>query len=104
MRIEELTPEQQATYSEYIKVNLTKCKDDEKDSAGEGVWCLVTKETKAAHDTDETGTEYEAVLDNDSFEYPGLIHGEIMPIRMNGEKRPIVPFNWLLEHYGAPQL
>ena len=103
MNIEFLPLDEQAEYTEYIKVNLPYNKESEKTGAGfEGVWCLVDKTTKAAHDSDEIGTEYEGVLDNDSLVYNGLNHGEIIPIIMNGENRPFVPFYWLVAHYGNP--
>ena len=102
MNYEDLTPEQKATYTEYIKVNLPTDEESAKHSTGEGVWCMVTPQAKTAHDTDEQGSEYEGILANDSLYYPGLEQGETIPILMQGEKRPIVPLKWLFEHYGNP--
>jgi len=102
MNIEELTPQEQKKYTEYIKVNLPARAEDEQLSAGEGCFVLVTPEVKKAYDEDESGTNYTGVLDNDSLYFPGLMHGTIIPFEMQGEKRPIVKFNWLLEHYGEP--
>ena len=102
MNIEELTPQEQEKYTEYIKVNLPPNEEWEKQSGGEGCFVLVTPEVKKAYDEDESGTNYTGILDNDSLYFPGLMHGTIIPFEMRGEKRPIVKFNWLLEHYGEP--
>ena len=102
MNIKELAPQEQAKYTENIKVNLPPCEEMEQHSAGEGCFVLVTPEVKKAYDEDESGTSYEGVLNNDSLYFPGLMHGTIIPFEMRGEKRPIVRFNWLLENYGEP--
>ena len=57
------------------------------------------KDVKKAYDTDEEGTSYTAILDNDSVYYPALIHGTEIPIEMRGENRPVVPYNWLINNY-----
>ena len=102
MNYEDLTPEQKATFTEYIKVNLPPAAELEPLSGGEGVFVMVTPATKAAHDADEQGTKYEGILANDSLYYPGLEQGTTIPFIMNGEKRPVVPYKWLIEHYGSP--
>ena len=102
MNYEDLTPEQKATYTEYIKVNLPPAAELEEHSAGEGVFVMVTPAAKAAYDADEKGTKYEGILANDSLYFPGLEQGTQIPILMQGEKRPIVPYNWLFDHYGKP--
>lgn len=102
MDFENMTPQEQATYTEHIKANLPASLDDEKQGAGEGVFILVDPATKRAYDTDEAGTKYKGVLDNDSLYYPGLMHGTVLSFEMRGEKRPVVSFNWLVENYGNP--
>ena len=102
MKIEELTPEEQAKYTEYIKINLPASAENEKFGGGEGCFCLVTPEVKKAYDEDESGTKYAGILDNDSLYYPGLIHGTLLEFEMRGEKRPVVSFDWLVDHYGEP--
>ena len=92
-----------AEYTEHIKVNIPRDNDSYINGFGEGVWVLVTPEVKAAHDSDETGTTYDGILDNDTYYSPALIHGVLIPFEMRGDKRPVVPFNWLLEHYGPCQ-
>lgn len=104
MNYEDLTPEQKATYTEYIKANLPADAENEKTSNGEGVFIMVTPAAKRAYDENETGTEYEGILANDSLYYPGLEQGATVPVLMKGETRPIVPFNWLFDHYGPAQL
>jgi len=93
--------EYEAGKLEHIKVNLPFNEDAESKSAGEGVFVLVYPDAKAAYDADETGTTYEGFLDNDSYYYPELKHGVKIPIKMQGETRPVVPYNWLFENYGA---
>lgn len=97
-----LAEQEQAKYTEYIKANLPASLDDEKQGAGEGVFVLVDPTTKRAYDTDEAGTKYKGILDNDSLYYPGLKQGTVLSFEMRGEKRPVVSFNWLVENYGNP--
>lgn len=85
---------------EYIKVNLPGNEEAYKNGNGEGVWVLVEENIKKAYDTDESGTTYEGVLDNDSIYYPGLIHGTIIPFEMRGQNRPVTPYEWLIKNYG----
>lgn len=82
--------------TEYIKVNLPLTERDYEAGNGEGVWVLVDPETKEAHDTDATGKGYVGILDNDSLYYPGLGAGELMPIEMRGEKRPVADYHSFL--------
>lgn len=84
---------------EYIKVNLPASQEAYNSGNGEGVWCLVTEDVKKAYDTDEEGTSYTAILDNDSVYYQALIDGTEMPIEMRGKNRPVVPYNWLIKNY-----
>lgn len=85
---------------EYIKANLPPTEGDYITGNGEGVFILVDAATKEAHDSDATGAGYSGILDNDSIYYKGLRHGEIVLLEMRGETRPVVPYEWLLEHYG----
>ena len=97
--------EYEAGKLEHIKVNLPFNEDAEKQSYGEGVFCLVYEDAKRAYDADENGTIYEGFIDNDSLYYPELKHGFKVPIKMQGaELRPIVPYNWLFANYGAAKM
>ena len=82
--------------TEHIKVNLPLTEQDYLAGNGEGVWVLVDPETKKAHNTDATGRGYVGILDNDSFCYPGLNHGELLPFEMRGEHRPVADFHSFL--------
>lgn len=84
---------------EYIKVNLPATEHDYITGSGEGVFVLVSGEVKAAYDSDESGTSYTGILDNDSYYYIGLKHGAVIPFEMRGEFRPVVSFGWLSERY-----
>lgn len=83
----------------HIKVNLPSTEQDYISGNGEGVFVIVSDEVKAAHDSDENGSSYTGILDNDSLYYIGLDHGTTVPFEMRGEFRPVVPFSWLTEHY-----
>ena len=83
-----------------IKVNLPASLDDWKTASGEGVWVLVEQDAKDAYDSDEVGTVYEAIMDNDSVYFPGLCAGDKVPIEMRGSWRPTVPYSWLLQKFG----
>lgn len=84
---------------DYIKVNLPATYGDYMAGYGESVFVIVSANTKKAHDSDETGTSYTGILDNDSYYYIGLNHGAIVPLEMRGDHRPVVPYSWLTEHY-----
>ena len=86
----------------YIKVNLPPDKEWYKHGAGEGCWFIVDDKTKAAHDQDATGGGFYGVLDNDSLYYPGLMHGERLPIEMRGARRPVVPIEALQKWKARP--
>ena len=90
---------------EYIKANLPANEESYKTGNGEGVFVLVDDQTKKAYDDDKTGSGYSGILDNDSLYFKGLKHGEVIPLEMRGELRPVVPYTWLKEHYGeaAPE-
>lgn len=84
---------------EYIKVNLPASQEAYRNGNGEGVWVLVEENVKKAYDTDEGGTCYKGILDNDSVYYPALKHGVTIPFEMRGENRPVVPYTWLTSNY-----
>lgn len=84
------------TMTEYIKVNLPLTEQNYLDGNGEGVWVLVDPETKKAHDDDVFGKGYVGILDNDSFYYPGMNCGELIPFEMRGENRPVADFHSFL--------
>ena len=84
---------------QHIKVNLPACEGDYITGNGEGVFVLVTKKVKEAHDSDETGTHYRGILDNDSYYYIDLTAGEEIPIEMRGVNKPVVPYTWLINNY-----
>ena len=100
--VKEVYELQEGGQLEHIKVNLPASESEEAQGYGEGVFMLVLPEIKTAYDTDESGTRYTGILDNDSFNYPSLKHGALIPFEMRGTARPVASFNWLVEHYGAP--
>lgn len=83
-----------------IKVNLPSNKECYEYGNGEGCWAECDADVQLAYDNDEDGTHYECVLANDSLYYPGLLCGTTVPIEMRGSNRPVVPYEWLVEHYG----
>lgn len=83
--------------NEYIKVNFPLNAEDFAAGNGEGMWVLVDKKTKAAHDADETGGFYTGILDNDSIYYPGLNAGAFVQFELRGENRPVAIFEGFLE-------
>ena len=84
----------------YIKVNLPESEEDYLAGYGEGMWAKVDDKTLEAYNSDAVGEGFEAILDNDSFYWDGLEHGQIAPIEMRGDKRPVVPYNWLFAIFG----
>ena len=85
---------------EYIKVNLPESEEDYLIGTGEGCWAIADKAAKRAYDEDADSGEYSVTLDNDSICWEGLIHGTVVPIEMRGDKRPVVPYNWLFARFG----
>ena len=93
-------PEYDARFKHHIKANLPPTADAYPiNGAGEGVFVIVDDETKAAYDRGESGGGYDCVLDNASTYWHGLFPGEIMPLELRGEFRPVVPYPWLVEHF-----
>ena len=82
--------------TEHIKINLPLTEQDYEGGNGEGVWVLVDPETKRAYDEDDSGEGYIGILDNDSYYYPGLYAGELIPFEMRGECRPVTDFHRFL--------
>ena len=81
------------------KVNLPNSAEAYERGNGEGVFVLVDAETKRDYDANAEGGEYEGILDNDSWYWRGLDHGEVVPFEMRGEFRPVVPYEWLNERF-----
>lgn len=82
-------------YVHSIKANLPSTEAEYVEGNGEGCFFLIDDKAKKAYDTDEEGTVYEGILDNDSMYYPGLLHGTKVPLEMRGELRPVVPISFL---------
>lgn len=104
MNIKELPKQAQKVFTQHIKVNLPPSEEAEATGNGEGVWVLVDTETKAVHDAEARGGNYEGVLDNDSYYYPGLTHGTFIKFTLRGDKRPVASYKWLLDNYGEPNI
>ena len=84
----------------YIKVNLPESEEDYRRGSGEGVWAVIDDATLEAYNREDFSEGYTAIVDNDSFSWPGLEHGQVAPIEMRGDKRPVVPYNWLFAIFG----
>lgn len=84
----------------FIKINVPESEADYLSGNGEGMWAKADDATKKAYDMDAAEGEYEVVIDNDSFFWDGLEHGQLVPIEMRGENRPVVPYNWLFAMFG----
>lgn len=88
----------------YLKANIPASQEEYDSGNGEGCWFIAEADAKRAYDQDaETGV-YRCILDNDSDYYPGLNHGEVLPVEMRGTNRPVVPYSYLVEHYGKPSV
>ena len=81
----------------YIKANLPESPAAYEQGTGEGCFFLVPPEAKKAYDTNEEGTIYEGVLDNVSVYFPGILPGDLLPLEMRGDFRPVVPYDYLKE-------
>jgi hypothetical protein len=78
-----------------IKVRLHDCDQD-----GEGIWAVVSDETKAAIDANVStrGPEHVAALRNSALMfYPANSWGWIIPIRLQGNLVPECDVNWMPE-------
>ena len=78
-----------------IKANLPLNEQAYRDGTGEGVWFIVNDKTKAAHDADASGARYYGILMHNSVYYPEFKPGELLPLEMRGDKRPVVPYEAL---------
>lgn len=79
-----------------IKVNLPADAESYERGNGEGCWAVINGDAVMAYEDDGLGS-YTATLENDSIYYPGLGVGDVVPIEMRGEYRPVVPYGWLQE-------
>ena len=79
----------------YIKANLPDSPEAEERGNGEGCFFLVPPEVKKAYDSDEAGTLYEGVIDNESVYFPGILPGDLLPLEMRGKNRPVVSYDYL---------
>ena len=90
----------------HVKINLPDSRESYESGNGEGCWAIIEGAAATAYEEDgrydpETGAGlYKAILDNDSWYYPGLVHGTEVPIEMRGPSRPVVPIAWLADNYG----
>ena len=87
-------------FRHYIKINVPTTEEEYVRGNGEGMWALTDDSGKRAYDEDAESGEYEVIIDNDSFFWEGLEHGQLMPVEMRGVHRPIVPYNWLFAIFG----
>ena len=92
-------PEREPRFKHHIKANLPYNHEADEENVGEGVWVIVDDEAKTAHDADDSSGTFDCVLDNASCYWRGLYPGEVMPLEMRGNLRPVVPFEWLEEHF-----
>lgn len=85
--------------SEYIKANIPDNFDDYLIGSGEGCFFLITDEN-AKHDynCNKHGVVHWCTLANYSIYWPVLKPGDICPVELRGDKRPVVPF-WYLEQW-----
>ena len=79
----------------FIKANIPFNEEGYEHGFGEGCFFIVDDRTKEAYDRDETGGGFVGILDNDSWHYIGLVHGEQLPLEMRGKNRPVVPIDAL---------
>lgn len=90
--------------SELVKVNLPDSQESYEHGNGEGCFArLIGAEACEAYWADAESGDYQALLDNDSWYYPGLKHGTTVPVEMRGRNRPVVPLKWLQDNYGPAQ-
>lgn len=79
----------------YIKGNLPGSPEAYESGNGEGCFFLVPPEVRQAYDSNENGTLYEGVIDNESIYFPGILPGDLLPLEMRGDFRPVVPYEYL---------
>lgn len=72
-----------------IKINIPTSLEQYYEGNGEGCFVLVTKEAKEAYDNDEDKSVFVGILDDDSFYYKDLNHGEKIPFETRGKNRPV---------------
>ena len=84
---------------EEIKANIPANADEYKTGNGEGVFVKIDGEALAAYNENKTGAGYTGIINNDSWNYPGLTHGETVPLELRGENRPVIPLQWLIDNY-----
>ena len=86
-----------------IKVNLPEDESTYLSGNGEGVFAEISAEDYEKYAADCYLEVFDATIANDSIYYPGLVCGMKIPIETRGKHRPVVPYEWLAEHYGECQ-
>jgi len=80
----------------YNENNLTKVRFHDNGEDGEGIWIVVSDETKALLDKDTTGDEFVAMLANDALMfYPNTSWGLHILCKTCGENRAEADVNWV---------
>lgn len=83
----------------HIKANLTYNAASYQSGNGEGVWVIVDEDVFNQYQADATGAGYTCELDNDACYYLGLYAGEQLPLELRGDKRPVVPYEYLVARW-----
>ena len=84
----------------YFKVNLPDTLDSYKSGNGEGVWAYTDFESYEKWKNDEKDSIIYVRILNDSIYYNGLEYGDLVPVELRGEYRPVAMYEELIGKYG----
>lgn len=86
--------------SYYFKVNLPNSQDSYESGNGEGVWAYTDAESYEKWKNDEQDAIIYVKILNDSVYYNGLEYGDLVPVELRGEYRPVAIYEELISKYG----
>ena len=84
----------------YFKVNLPANQDNYESGNGEGVWAYTDAESYEKWKNDEQDAIIYVKILNDSIYYNGLRYGDLVPVELRGEYRPVAIYEELVNKYG----
>ncbi|PGK51220.1 hypothetical protein CN918_25870 [Priestia megaterium] len=84
---------------ECFKIVLPDTKEEELTGNGEDLWACTTEENFSAWQNDGEGIYFVKILNN-SYYYPGLKEGTVIPVQFLKLPKPVAMISELEHHYG----
>jgi len=83
----------------FFKVNLPNTVANYEAGSGEGVWAYTDEESYKKWLKDEKDSIVYVKILNNSMYYKGLEYGDLIPVELRGEYRPVAIYDELIAKY-----